>query len=163
MTNDALLEALVADLDRHREHVLAGIEGLGERDLDVVVAPSGWTLRGLLGHLLHDVELFWMSAVLGGDATAIAGLCDGWSAPGAPGDELRAEYREAGERGNRRLRAVDLAAAPAWWPPPEIFGGPRLASNLDVVLRVLDETATHAGHLDLARERLDGRQHLVVT
>jgi hypothetical protein len=30
------------------------------------------------------------------------------------------------------------------------------------VLRLLMETATHAGHLDIARERIDGRQHLVV-
>jgi hypothetical protein len=30
------------------------------------------------------------------------------------------------------------------------------------VFRVLVETATHAGHLDMARERIDGHQHLVV-
>jgi len=30
------------------------------------------------------------------------------------------------------------------------------------VFRLLIETATHAGHLDLAREGIDGRQHLVV-
>jgi len=31
------------------------------------------------------------------------------------------------------------------------------------VLAVLTETACHAGHLDAARELIDGRQHLVLT
>ena len=30
------------------------------------------------------------------------------------------------------------------------------------LLRLLLETATHAGHLDMAREGIDGHQHLVV-
>jgi hypothetical protein len=31
-----------------------------------------------------------------------------------------------------------------------------------IVVHMLVETATHAGHLDAAAELLDGRQHLVV-
>jgi hypothetical protein len=160
---EGLRAALVAQLDLHREHVLAGIEGLGERELDLVVAPSGWTLRGVVTHLLHDVELFWMGAVLGADRSAIARLCDGWSVASIPGDQLRAGYRAAAESGNRHLCDVDLDAEPRWWPTRELFGGPRLRSGLEVVLRVVSETATHAGHIDMARERIDGRQHLVVT
>ncbi|MGA9746463.1 MAG: DUF664 domain-containing protein [Nocardioides sp.] len=158
-----LRAALVAQLDLHRAHVLAGIEGLGEGELDRVVAPSGWTMRGLVTHLLHDVELFWMGAVLGADRSAIARVCDGWSAPSVPGDQLRAQYRAAAASGNRHLRGVDLDAKPRWWPTTDVFEGPRLGSGLAVVLRVLGETATHAGHIDMARERIDGHQHLVVT
>jgi hypothetical protein len=158
-----IIPALIAQLDHHREHVLAAIEGLGERALDRVVAPSGWTMRGMVTHLLYDVEIFWMSAVLGADGGAIVRLRDGWSAPSIPGDRLREEYREAASNGNEQLNNVDLSAGPRWWPPADVFAGPRLASALDVVLRVLGETATHAGHLDMARECIDGRQHLVVS
>ncbi len=159
----ALHEALIAQLDRHREHVLAGIEGLGEHALDRVVAPSGWTLRRMVTHLLYDVEIFWMGAVLGADRSAIARVCDGWSAPSISGGQLRHEYRAAASKGNRYLAEADLDAEPPWWPPPDTLSGPRLSSSLDVVFRALTETATHAGHIDMARERLDGHQHLVVT
>ena len=159
----ALRETLIAQLEHHRGHVLAAIEGLGEGDLDRSAAPSGWTLRGMVTHLLFDVEIFWMGAVLGGDRAAIARVCDGWSAPSIPGHRLRQEYRGAAEIGTMHLRDVDLDAEPRWWPPAEVFGGPALGSGLEVVLRVLGETATHAGHMDVARERLDGHQHLVVT
>jgi hypothetical protein len=158
----ALHEALIAQLDRQREQVLAGIEGLGECALDWVVAPSGWTLRRMVTHLLCDVEIFWMGAVLGADPSAIAGVCDGWSAPSIPGPQLRQEYRAAASNGNRHLGMADLHAEPKWWPPPETFCGPRLNSSLEVVFRALNETATRAGHIDMARERLDGHQHLVV-
>lgn len=156
-------EALAVQLDREREHVLAGIEGLGEPDLDLVVAPSGWTLRRMVTHLLYDVEVFWMGAVLGADPSAIARVCDGWSAPSISAGQLRQEYRAAASNGNRFLGEADLDAEPRWWPPADTFSGPRLSSSLEVVLRALTETATHAGHIDMARERLDGRQHLVVT
>jgi hypothetical protein len=40
---------------------------------------------------------------------------------------------------------------------------PGLRQARACVLRLLVETATHAGHLDLARESIDGHQHLVVS
>ncbi|WP_370544393.1 DUF664 domain-containing protein [Frondihabitans sp. VKM Ac-2883] len=40
--------------------------------------------------------------------------------------------------------------------------GPR-RSLLATVLHVITETAAHAGHLDIARELIDGRQNLVLT
>jgi len=33
----------------------------------------------------------------------------------------------------------------------------------EIVLHVVTETATHAGHLDTARELIDGKLHLVLT
>lgn len=158
-----LHEALIAQLDGLREHVLAALDGLPEGALDHVLAPSGWTLRGMVTHLLYDVEVFWMGAVLGADPSAIARVCDGWAAPSIPGPQLRRDYRTAAIDANKHLAQANLFTEPMWWPPPQLFGGPRLNSGLEVVLRALEETATHAGHLDMARERLDGHQHLVVT
>lgn len=51
---------------------------------------------------------------------------------------------------------LPLGAAPAWWPA-DMFGPWRLDSVFAVLHHVTVETATHAGHLDAARELLDGR------
>lgn len=156
-------ELLVAELDGHRDHVLDVVEGISETEMDRPAAPSGWSPRSMVSHLLFDVEVFWVGAVLGADEDAISRIRDGWTAPPIPGERLCADYRSAVAGSNQILREIDLQAPPAWWPPQTLFGGPRLRSGLQVVLRVLGETATHAGHLDLARERIDGYQHLVVT
>jgi hypothetical protein len=44
-----------------------------------------------------------------------------------------------------------------------LFGDWRLDNLGDVLMHVIGETATHAGHLDAARELIDGRQWLVLT
>ena len=54
-----------------------------------------------------------------------------------------------------RSAALPLDAAPAWWPEDE-WGGWRLHTLEEVLLHLLVETACHAGHLDAARELLDG-------
>jgi hypothetical protein len=56
---------------------------------------------------------------------------------------------------------VSLDAAPAWWPT-EQFGDWRLDTNLQVLTHVITETACHSGHLDAARELLDGNQWFVL-
>lgn len=153
---------LLRDLAEHRAHVLRTIDGLSETDLDRVVAPSGWTPRTMVSHLLHDDEIFWLRAVLGADESAIAQLRDGWSAPPLPGPELRAAYRRQAVLGDEILARTDLDAPPRWWPPLEVFDAPRIETGWEVLLRMIDETAVHAGHLDMAREVIDGHQELVV-
>ena len=53
-----------------------------------------------------------------------------------------------------------LDAAPAWWP--DFFGEFRMDSLREVLMHVITETATHAGHLDAVRELIDGRTWLVI-
>jgi Protein of unknown function (DUF664) len=55
-----------------------------------------------------------------------------------------------------------LDNAPAWWPE-DLFGSWRLNDLREILLHVIAETATHAGHLDAARELIDGRQWIVLT
>lgn len=153
---------LLRQLAEHRAHVLRAIDGLSETDLDRVVACSGWTPRTMVSHLLHDDEIFWLRAVLGADESAIAQLRDGWTAPPLPGPELRAEYRRQAALGDEVLARTDLDAPPRWWPPAEVFDAPRFGTGWEVLLRMVDETAVHAGHLDMAREAIDGHQDLVV-
>lgn len=48
----------------------------------------------LLNHLTFDDEMFWISAVLGGDARLIADLHDGWSHEHMTGAEAVEHYRQ---------------------------------------------------------------------
>ncbi len=155
-------DVLLAHLDAEREHVLAAVAGLSEQDLTAPVAPSGWSIAQLLNHLSYDDEIFWVGAILGGDEECISLIQDGWAVPVTSGAEAIAQYRHWRRRSDAVLAEVDLDAAPRWWPPKEVFPFPPFADARDCVLRVLLETATHAGHLDLAREGIDGHQHLVV-
>lgn len=59
--------------------------------------------------------------------------------------------------------AVTAADAPLAWWPHDLFGEPHLHTLRDVLLHVITETACHAGHLDAARELIDGRRWLVLT
>ena len=154
--------AILAALDGERDHVLAAVDGLDPEQLRRVVVPSGWSVAQLLNHLTYDDEVFWIQAIVGGRREAVDQVQDGWAVPVTDGAEAVERYRSAVARSREVLAAADLAAAPAWWPPVEVFPFPAFGSNLACVLRVLTETATHAGHLDVVRELIDGRQHLVV-
>jgi hypothetical protein len=153
---------LLAHLDAERRHVLSAVEGLGEEDLTLAAAPSGWSVAQLLNHLTYDDEIFWVGAVLGGDEECIGLIQDGWKVPVTSGAEAVAQYRRWGRRSDAVLAEVDLDKSPRWWPPEEVFPFPPFADARGCVYRLLVETATHAGHLDIAREQIDGRQHLVV-
>lgn len=154
---------LLTQLASARAHVLRAVAGLDETDMSRCVAPSGWTMTTLLNHLAFDDEMFWIAAVLGGDATAIAALHDGWVSEPMTGAEAVAVYRRHIAHSDEVLAAADLDAPPRWWPPVEEFGGPMMSDGREVVFRVLVETSVHAGHLDIARELMDGHQDLVVT
>jgi hypothetical protein len=156
--------ALLRQLRTQRGHVLAAVDGLDDDQLGRTAAPSGWTIAQLIQHLTLDDEMFWISGVIGGDpraAQAVANGTDGWRAPVLSGSAAIRRYREECDRSDAVLARVDLADAPGWWPEG-LFGGWRLRSNAEVLLHHVTETATHAGHLDLVREAIDGRQHLVV-
>jgi hypothetical protein len=53
---------------------------------------------------------------------------------------------------------LSLDAPPARWP--DYFTSWRLRDVREIILHVITETAIHAGHLDAARELLDGRTWL---
>lgn len=154
---------LLAALARERAHVLRAVDGLSEDDLGRPVTASGWSITQLLNHLALDDEMFWISAVLGGNASAISELHDGWSSTPMTGAQAVEVYRRRIALSDDVLATVDLEAPPRWWPPAEVFGGAPMSDGYEVVLRVLTETSVHAGHLDIVREGIDGHQHLVVT
>ncbi|WP_107098056.1 DUF664 domain-containing protein [Streptomyces atriruber] len=163
---DTELTALLAVLNSKREHVLGILEGLDDEALRRPVLPSGWTCLGLVHHLALDDEKFWFRAVAAGERAAIEEILgsgdSAWQpAPEKTAEEVFALYRREGELADAFLADADLAAAPQWWP--DFFGDWRLDSLREVILHVITETATHAGHLDAVRELIDGRQRLVLS
>lgn len=154
---------LLDHLRAQRRHVLGIIDGLAAADLARGVLPSGWTILGLVHHLALDDERFWMRAVVAGEQEAIESLSDtAWQVPdGLTTEEVLALYRAEAALTDAVIGSVDLDAEPAWWP--HFMGEQWLGSNREVVLHLITETAAHAGHLDAARELIDGRQWMVIT
>jgi hypothetical protein len=94
---------------------------------------------------------------LEGDAAATsAWIVDPNTSPEAVFEGYRGEIESA----NNVILSTPLDAAPMAWP--ERFSESRLADLRAVVLHVITETACHAGHLDAARELLDGRTWLTL-
>lgn len=162
---EVTVAALLGVLDAQRAHVTGILEGLDEEALRRPALPTGWSCLGLVQHLALDVERFWFRAVMTGEAAA-------WAEPGDPDNawevgpatgpaDVFARYRDEIERANRVIATTPLDAPPAHWP--EFFGDYRLPDLRAVMLHVIAETACHAGHLDAARELLDGRTWLILT
>ena len=159
-------ESLVYYLDQQRESVLDIVDGLPEAALRRVVFPSGWTCLGLIHHLAVDNERYWFRGVAAGEPIGFpAGEDPGWLVgPQIAAEEVFSLYREEIARANAIIAARPLDALarrrdPRWdaWGWPE----PGETVNLRwIIMHMIEETARHAGHLDIAREVIDGRTGL---
>jgi uncharacterized damage-inducible protein DinB len=157
-------ELLLETLNGAREHVLGILDGLSPDDLRRPVLPSGWTCLSLVNHLALDVERFWFHHVIAGvPESGGESAEDGWHvAADVPAADVLDSYRREIERANAVISSADLSESPRWWPE-ELFGSWRLNSVREIILHVITETACHTGHLDAARELIDGRQWVVLT
>ncbi|GGB40983.1 hypothetical protein GCM10011492_34790 [Flexivirga endophytica] len=159
---------LTAYLQEQRAAVLAIVEGLDEAALRTPVVPSGWSPIGLIWHL-GGAEMYWFEIVLAGELPEDEEQDEPDDAPDDMGsgtgfrtDEPIAEvleaYRAQCRKSDEVLASVPLDAAPCGPVAPEHV---ELATSVrTIVLHMIEETARHAGHLDVARELLDGRTGL---
>ncbi len=156
---------LLGCLQAQRKHVLGILDDLDDEALRRSLLPTGWSCLGMISHLTQDVERFWFRAVVAGEPSAIAGVAeenDAWHVPVEVSAAAALDaYRLEIERADAVIAATPLDAAPAWWPT-DLFGDWRLGDLRSVLLHVIVETACHAGHLDSARELIDGRTWLVL-
>jgi len=158
-------QALLAFLAAQRDAVLAIVAGLDEEAWHRSVVASGWTPAGLVDHL-SGAEWHWFQGVVAGkdsepalgdedlppyDPTA-AFVCD------MPSAEIIGFYRDQCASSDAVLAVTPLSAqprgkhgVPGQDEPPDVRW---------VVLHMIEETARHAGHLDIARELIDGRTGL---
>jgi hypothetical protein len=157
-------QALLDFLAAQRAAVLSIVAGLDEEAWHRPVVPSGWTPAGLVEHL-GGAEWHWFQGVVTGatpepppgeeltpyDPTA-AFVSD------LPSAEILAFYRDQCAQSDAVLAVTPLSAqprgrhgVPGQDEPPDVRW---------VVLHMIEETARHAGHLDIARELLDGQTRL---
>ena len=149
----------LASLNRQREHVLGILDGLGDEALRRPVLPSGWTCAGLVQHLALDVERFWFRNVFAGETVGQPG--DAWYvSPGVPAVDVLNLYRQEIRLGNEIIASHALDSPPANWPAR--WPNWHYEDLREIVLHVITETACHAGHLDAARELIDGTTWLVL-
>ena len=155
---------LLEYLTQQREHVLGALENLPEEAMRRSVLPTGWTCAGLVQHLALDVERFWFRQVMAGEQIKPDEFGDdGWQVrPEVPTAAVLDLYRREIARADKIITATSLEAPPAWWP--DHFGPSFHLDNLrQVLLHVITETACHTGHLDAARELIDGQTWLILT
>lgn len=164
-TNRNELELLLAYLTDQRDHVLGILEGLSEEALRQPNLPSGWSCLALVQHLAIDVECFWFRAVVAGEQAAIdylASVGNAWELDSAvSAGAIFDRYRQEVALANAIIARTALESAPAWWPAG-LFGDWQVQDLRQVILHVVTETAVHAGHLDAARELIDGRKWLAL-
>jgi uncharacterized damage-inducible protein DinB len=152
---------LMGWLDGRRKHVVEQVLAMPAEARRRSQVPSGWTPRGVIRHLTLDVERVWFRAVMAGEDVELPQGYDGWTAPDHQSDEeLLEQYAEECRLANVAVAELPLDAAAVWWF--EDSGNPPYSSLREVLLHVIVETATHAGHLDICRELVDGGQRLVL-
>jgi hypothetical protein len=156
--------ALLASLAIQRNHVLGILEGLTDDQLHQPVLPSGWSCLGMVQHLTASDERFWFRGIVGGDSACVSASADEAKAeaiwrvpPGTPAAAVLDAYRRETKLADAVIAVTPLGQPPAIWPT-EIWPDWRLPDLHAVILHVITETACHAGHLDAARELIDGRQ-----
>jgi hypothetical protein len=143
--------------------VLAIVDGLDEDLLTTPALPSGWTPLGLIEHLGH-AERRWFQGVALGSAAPLpwpedpAGNEEGEDAPyttSRPPEVVFAFCREQIGRASAVVATTPLSAHQAGRRNRE--GTEHVTDLRTIMLHMIEETARHAGHLDAARELLDGR------
>jgi uncharacterized damage-inducible protein DinB len=151
---------LITFLDAQRARALAIVADLAADQLATPVLPSGWTPLGLIEHLGH-AERHWFQEVALGSAAPLPWPedpdedDDGPFTTTRPADVVFAFYRDQIERANALLTSTPLST------PPKGRHAQGQADQVGdlrfIVLHMIEETARHLGHLDAARELLDGR------
>ena len=156
---------LSADLRRYlqqgRDALLRSLDGVSEYDARRPLTPSGTNLLGLVKHVA-GVELGYLVESVGRDAPVLPWTADGSVWEGADMWPLASEsraclvdlYRSVWALSDAAIADLPLTAPAtvAWWPQER-----RQTTFGHLLVRVVAETAQHAGHADILREGLDGQ------
>jgi len=148
---------LLGYLDWYREALMRKLAGLSDEQLRSPVEPLGWSPLGLVKHL-GWVERRWMRWGFAAE-DVLAYLPGGdeaeWTVPAEePSDSVMAAYRAEVERSRSLAAGADLSEPSRTggrFPPGE--PAPSLGR---ILFHLLQEYARHLGHLDVAREMIDG-------
>jgi len=155
-------EELQRKLQAARAALLSRLEGLDEYGLRRPMTPTGTNLLGLVKHLA-GLEYGYLGEARGRPAPeTMSWIADGsiwdgadmWATPDESSEYLIGLYRRACAHADGVIADLDLEAPAtvAHWPQG------RRDTTLGVLLiRMVAETAQHAGHADIIRELIDGK------
>jgi uncharacterized damage-inducible protein DinB len=145
-------ECLRASLDRHRDAVLWKLDGLDDEQVRRVMTPSGTNLLGLVKHLA-SVEYGWFCGTFGREVEPL------WFDPftaedmsagqGETTEQITDFYGRARAAADRTLTELSLDDLGTSWKGTTV-------SLRWVLVHMVEETARHAGHMDILRELIDG-------
>jgi hypothetical protein len=145
-----------------RATLLSKLDGLSEYDMRRPMTPTGTNLLGLV-KLLAGVEYRLLGESFKRPAPetlsweedgSIWDSADMWAAPEESSEYLIGLYGRACAHGDQTIADLDLQATGwvAHWPEDK-----RDTTLAFVLIRIVAETAQHAGHADIIRELIDGR------
>jgi uncharacterized damage-inducible protein DinB len=146
-------ESLKVALDRHRDAVLWKLEGVSDEDLRRPLVPSGSSLLGLVKHLAA-VEYGWFCDTFGRPTEPLPFDDDDPDAdlrvePSETTADILAFYERARATADRAITEIGIEETGMAW-----FGEP--VTMRWVLIHMVEETARHAGHVDILRELIDG-------
>jgi len=139
-------------LDWNRAVVAAKLAGLSREEATRVATPTGLTLLGLIAHLTWVEDLWFTHRFRGGPAPA--GDHPASFLPGSADtvESVIGAYAAACARS--RAVVADAGLDDLGVTEHPIYGRVTLRW---IVVHMVEETARHAGHLDILREQTDGR------
>lgn len=142
--------SLRASLDRHRDVVLWKLEGLDEEQARRPLTPSGTSLLGLVKHLA-GVEYQWFCQTFDVPTELLETdpVADMTPDPQQTTGDIVAFYNRARAASDIVIDRLGMDDVGTAW-----FG--EQVSLRRVLVGMVEETARHAGHMDILRELLDG-------
>lgn len=150
---------LLRGLQGGRAVMLAKLDGLSEYDRRRPSTPTGTNLLGLVKHLA-GLEYGYLGEAFGRPPVERPSWfrddpydeIDMWATPDESSDYITGVYRQACAHSDITVAELDLDSRGhvAHWADGQ--------TTLGVLLiRMVSETAQHAGHADIIRELIDGR------
>lgn len=144
-------DSLYVALDRHRDVVVWKLDGLDDEAPRRAVTPSGTSLLSLVKHLA-TVEYGWFCEPFGRASEPFwfdPDTEDMTVAPDESTADILAFYARARAAADRAIHETDLESTGTAWDG-------RVVSMRWVLIHMIEETARHAGHMDIVRELIDG-------
>ena len=159
---DVMVGPLRRYLQDGRDSMLRALTGLSEYDARRPLTPSGTNVLGLVKHLV-GIERSYLGVCVGRPpAFTLPWEQDGSIWHGADmwvrGDESHAFivglYEQVWKNSDASIDALplDTPTFVHWWKE-----GTRHPSFGSLIIRVVTETAQHAGHAEILREQIDGQ------
>lgn len=160
MTPNDLKAHLADRLGLLNASVLHKLDGLSEYDLRRPMTPTATNLLGVVKHLA-SVQAGYFGATFGRPFPRLDEMTwysdenadpqdDLWAKPGEASEWIIGLYRDSWRHAQETFAALDLDSPGSvpWWSRPEVTLG-------QVAVHMVDETARHAGQMDIVRELID--------